>query len=335
VISGSNDIGEYVDVVGDESQYEAGDMLSVSASNPGKFEKSSVAYDTRLAGAVTASAGLIAGGGENSHGSLVIALQGRLPVKVSGANGPIAAGDYLTSSAVPGYAEKATSAGRVIAIAMEAFNGATSADKGKILAFIEKSWYPGDNVVSLSSAPVGQSLQGGSTVDGATLNTYTFDPNTVYSFQHLTVGSAARPSGITIYDVQNKNPYCVISENGVLKEVPGECGTGLTAGFISTPTTNSIVTLQPTANTTDNVSTILPPNTTSTTSTTDSVSAPIDSASVIVVATTSATANTATDTPTASDLYPASDSNGSATGTDSVSLITASSSSASSDSSGL
>jgi hypothetical protein len=238
VISGSSDIGEYVSVVGDESQYEQGDVLSVSANNPGKFEKSAVAYDPDLAGVVTVSAGLIAGGGEDNHGSLVIALQGRLPVKVSGVNGPIAVGDYLTSSDIPGVAQKATDLGRVVGIAMESFNGASSTDRGRILAFMEKSYYPGIAVGSLSSAPVGQALQGGSTGAGAALNIYTFDPNTIYSFnnlhvQHLEVGSSTAPSGITTYDIETNEAYCILVENGVLKAVPGKCGEGATTNRIS------------------------------------------------------------------------------------------------------
>jgi hypothetical protein len=335
ISAGSADIGEYAPIVGDPSEYQAGDLLSVSVSNPGAFEKSSTAYDPNLAGVVTETAGLIAGGGDDGHSKIVIALQGRVPVKVTGANGPIAVGDYLTSSDIPGYAEKATTSGRVVAIAMEAFNGETSADEGKVLAFIEKSYYPGAGVMSLSSAPVGQGLQGGSTVIGATLNTYTFDPNTVYSFQYLAVGSAAKPSGITIYDIQTKEPYCVISENGILKEVPGECGTGLTAELVSAPAASSASAPQPTADTADNLSaTSSATNSTSATSTAGSTSTPLDSVNLIVVTTTPATAYFATDTPAASDLS-VSASSSSVVSTDYVSSTAASSSDSSAAGSGL
>ena len=86
ISAGSADIGEYAPIVGDPSEYQAGDLLSVSVSNPGAFEKSSTAYDPNLAGVVTETAGLIAGGGDDGHSKIVIALQGRVPVKVTGAN---------------------------------------------------------------------------------------------------------------------------------------------------------------------------------------------------------------------------------------------------------
>ena len=52
-----------------------------------------------------------------------IALAGQVPVKVSLENGPIAIGDYLTSSLIPGVAMKATEPGPVIGIALQAFEG--------------------------------------------------------------------------------------------------------------------------------------------------------------------------------------------------------------------
>jgi len=80
-----------------------------------------------------------------------IALNGRVQVKVSLENGPIAAGDTITSSSTPGVAMKATKPGRVIGIALEGFDGnnttseesrcATSAVKcGKIMVFVNPHW---------------------------------------------------------------------------------------------------------------------------------------------------------------------------------------------------
>ena len=40
----------------------------------------------------------------------------------------------------------------------------------------------------------------------------------------LQVGTADAPSGITIYDVKTKKPYCMVMSNGKMESIPGECG---------------------------------------------------------------------------------------------------------------
>ncbi|MBI2070197.1 MAG: hypothetical protein HYT79_06300 [Elusimicrobia bacterium] len=76
-----------------------------------------------------------------------VALAGRVPVKVTIENGPIKKGDYLAPSAIkPGYAMRATKAGRVIGTALRAFDG--SKDKeGKILVFINPHWWEGEKKI--------------------------------------------------------------------------------------------------------------------------------------------------------------------------------------------
>lgn len=41
--------------------------------------------------------------------------------------------------------------------------------------------------------------------------------------QELEVGSQEKPAGITIYDKATGQPVCVISENNILKSIPGKC----------------------------------------------------------------------------------------------------------------
>ena len=206
---------------------------------------------------------------------MIIALQGRVPVKVTGKNGPISVGDYLTSSDIPGYAEKAITPGRVVAIAMQAFSGATTSDQGKVLAFVEKSYYPGVNV--------GQNLQGGSNT--GVISNQTLDPNMVYSFanlhvQNLTVGSADAPTGFTIYDTATKQPFCVEVENGTLKTVAGNCNANIsTVSIVATPpvdtSTLSVVT-------------------------TTTVVTGVDTSTLIITTTTSSDSTTPADTSTVS-----------------------------------
>ncbi|MBI4094483.1 MAG: hypothetical protein HY436_01605 [Candidatus Liptonbacteria bacterium] len=220
ITSGLADIGEYVRVVGNESDYEAGDLLSISTAEPGKFEKPRRASDPLLAGVVTETAGLVAGGGEDSRGNIILALAGRLPVKVNGQGGPIAPGDYLTSSGAPGEAMRTETGVRVVAIAMEAFSGAVQSDKGEILAFL---------VNGLPAAPIGGNLLQAQNVAPVVIHNTTLDPERTYSLrnlevQHLTIGSEDRPTGFQIFDVATRAPYCVRVRGGTLEAVAGRCG---------------------------------------------------------------------------------------------------------------
>lgn len=80
----------------------------------------------------------------NAHGQKVdgkltgapLVLAGRVPVRVSTINGPIAIGDYLAPSEIPGVAVKAIGPGRTVGIALAAFDGKKAAI-GKVLALIE------------------------------------------------------------------------------------------------------------------------------------------------------------------------------------------------------
>jgi hypothetical protein len=70
-----------------------------------------------------------------------IALNGRVPVKVSTINGPINIGDPLTTSSIPGVAMKATEAGIIIGKAQENFANPDPFVVGKIFAFTNIAWY--------------------------------------------------------------------------------------------------------------------------------------------------------------------------------------------------
>lgn len=41
----------------------------------------------------------------------------------------------------------------------------------------------------------------------------------------LSIGSSEAPAGFTIYDQKTGQPFCVVLEDGVMKNLPGECGT--------------------------------------------------------------------------------------------------------------
>jgi len=144
ISGGLTDVGEYINVLGNETDYGQGDLLSVSQEASDTFQQSAVPYDPALSGVITVTAGLIAGGGDENHGSNVITLAGRVPVNVTGGNGPIAIGDYITSSEVAGYGMKATQPGEVVGTAMEAFDGSSVNDTGTVLVFIDPRYEMGD-----------------------------------------------------------------------------------------------------------------------------------------------------------------------------------------------
>ncbi|HOX97392.1 MAG TPA: H-type lectin domain-containing protein, partial [bacterium] len=68
-----------------------------------------------------------------------IAMLGQLPVKVTNQNGPIAVGDYLTTSSVIGHAMKADPGDPILGIAMEAFSGTVNSSEGKINCLLSRN----------------------------------------------------------------------------------------------------------------------------------------------------------------------------------------------------
>lgn len=86
-----------------------------------------------------------------------IALAGRVPLHVSSEGGPIQVGDYLVPSSTPGYAMKATEAGRVIARSLADFSGTGMTT---ILVFVDNGWYGGDMLAADGSSM----LTGGITI---------------------------------------------------------------------------------------------------------------------------------------------------------------------------
>lgn len=126
---GGADVAEMYKVLGNA---EEGDLVAITTApvaEPGKTlsKSSGVSYDSMVVGVISTDPGLVAGWGDTEGGEVVdtqpVALVGRVPVKVSLENGPIAVGDPLTSASQPGVAMKATKAGRIIGYALEAYDG--------------------------------------------------------------------------------------------------------------------------------------------------------------------------------------------------------------------
>jgi uncharacterized membrane protein YgcG len=222
-----SDIGEYVPVA--EGSYEAGDILSVisgtSSAPSALFAKSSGTYDPFIAGVVTDASAFIAGGEISGNANVkLMALAGRVPVKVTGENGPIVPGDLITAASKEGKGMKAVKRGRMVGIALGSFAGTTAEDEGTVLLFINPHWaYP----------PASEVLQGGES-GTMEMNAFTLDEASSsltiatikagkIEVKELTVGSAEQPTGITMFDVKTGQPYCLVIEEGAPKSYPGKC----------------------------------------------------------------------------------------------------------------
>lgn len=117
-----------------------GTLVSLDPALEAGVKRSDGPYDPHLLGIVSTRPGHVLGEQAPAvRGTpAIVALAGRVPVRVSAENGPIMPGDYLTSSSVPGVAMKATQPGFVVAQALTAFN---STGEGVVAGFIKPIWY--------------------------------------------------------------------------------------------------------------------------------------------------------------------------------------------------
>jgi hypothetical protein len=106
------DYAESVDVSGDRSHYEPGDILVVDPNDSGHFLKSSEPYSTLVAGIYSTKPGLLgrrqSSDPKTSTTEVPMAMVGIVPTKVSAENGAIKRGDLLVTSSTLGYAMRGT-----------------------------------------------------------------------------------------------------------------------------------------------------------------------------------------------------------------------------------
>lgn len=106
------DYADSVDVIGDRTRYEPGDVLVIDPNATGKFLKSTAAYSTSVTGVYSTRPGVLGRRQttDRSHmkDEVPMAMVGIVPTKVSAENGSIKPGDLLVSSSTLGYAMKGT-----------------------------------------------------------------------------------------------------------------------------------------------------------------------------------------------------------------------------------
>ena len=111
-IRGGADLAEPFSMSAAQLEMQPGSVVVIDDQHPGQLKLSDQPYDTRVAGVVSGANGIhpgiqmqqqgLLGGGRN------VALSGRVYVRADASYGTIRPGDFLTTSATPGYAMKVT-----------------------------------------------------------------------------------------------------------------------------------------------------------------------------------------------------------------------------------
>ena len=227
--TGASDVAENY-VVEDET-IASGDVVCLSQQGSLMVEKCSLTYQSSVVGVVAGRPALLMGG--NLESSMPVALTGRVPVKTSLENGEIKVGDALTSaSSTPGTAMKATRAGRIIGYALEVFDydkAETLNDStidSRILVFVNVGWQGNDLSVLfnsdgqiMESSPIQSSLAS----LGLIVNEYGALTLDKLKAGGIEVGSSEQPTGITIYDEETGQAYCIKMKAGQMVSILGVC----------------------------------------------------------------------------------------------------------------
>jgi hypothetical protein len=118
-----------------------GDIVEVDGSLKAGVKKTQGVYSSKAMGIISTRPGhILSEAGDFDGSPVMLALSGRVPVRVSMENGPIEPGDYLTSSSTPGVAMKATQPGQMIGKALEAYDSSNTSSYGTVLTFANLAW---------------------------------------------------------------------------------------------------------------------------------------------------------------------------------------------------
>ncbi|MFH2063556.1 MAG: tail fiber domain-containing protein [bacterium] len=135
---------DFAEMFRSDESLQAGELVMLDVGGQEKVRRATDEFESNgylLAGIVSTRPGFLAG--MNEADSYPIALQGRVPTKVSLENGPIEIGDPIAISSVPGVGMKATQADYVVGLALESYAGGGD---GKIAVFLKVGWYDGRSI---------------------------------------------------------------------------------------------------------------------------------------------------------------------------------------------
>lgn len=128
-ITGGADLVEHFDT--SCGTMEPGTVLVIDADNPGRLCASNGSYDRKVAGVISGAGGvkpgIFLGQDGMIEGDTPVALTGRVYVRCSAENGPVEAGDLLTTASLAGHAMR-----------VDEFDRATGAVIGKAMTTLEE-----------------------------------------------------------------------------------------------------------------------------------------------------------------------------------------------------
>lgn len=145
-ISGA-DLGELY--MSKSGSIEPGTLVSLDPTLLAGVQPSQKAYDDQVLGVISTKPGLVIGDADQMKEGMpvIVALSGRIPVKVNNESGQVKAGDYITSSSQQGIGMKATKAGVIIGQALTDYNP----EEGTVLAFVKNGFYNGSTTSEYTS----------------------------------------------------------------------------------------------------------------------------------------------------------------------------------------
>lgn len=165
-----------------DTSLQAGDVVTLDADMKAGVKKTTRAYDPQVMGIVSTVPGIVIGDVEDPGATpVMLALAGRVPLKVSLENGPIKKGDYLTPSSTPGVAMKATKAGVIIGQAMTTYDD--PALPAYIVVFIKMDHGQGSKLSELIQDPSVASSTAASMGTATSLETTDDSPAPAKTFQ--------------------------------------------------------------------------------------------------------------------------------------------------------
>ena len=175
----------------DDVSINEGDIVALNGAGASQVQKSSKGYQSSAIGIVSTKPGLVLSESDGAGKPVIVGLSGRVPVKVSGKNGAINPGDYITTSDIPGVGMRATRAGHVIG---KALTGIPAGVDGTVIAFIQNTYFDGvyNGVITAT---------GTLTTDGtgmAPTPTYSIPGSTLVSSPVITTSTVTPPALISV-----------------------------------------------------------------------------------------------------------------------------------------
>jgi len=125
-------------------QLQPGNVVTLEGQgNTEAIRESTTPYQKELIGIISTKPGITLNSDAKADSTHLyvypVALQGRVPVKISSINGAIKAGDNITSSSIPGVAMDASGSGQIIGKALESYTDPNPNDVGQIMVFVNLS----------------------------------------------------------------------------------------------------------------------------------------------------------------------------------------------------